>query len=298
MKKVNVKMVVAGTVLVGTLVTGVALSGRSIDSLKGYIYNSVSFGVAYASEYVKTEILGIDPEIEAENIRYGFETEETEDGYAEGYQFAVNEISVKDNQLVINGEHTYAEYHLGDVEVKEENGVVNIEAKIVKVEDFHGESSPLKVNKKFKNKITSVYLAGDIIYDQGTPITSSAASMYKYRLDSVSDVDATKKLVYGVTVGQREDFSVLDVEVVDKDIKVKMDVNEELFDNIKLEKDSPLILALAKDANSVTWIDEAGTEVYKLTVAEIGESIKQAGESAGALQKYIEDNDIEGFLSY
>jgi hypothetical protein len=168
----------------------------------------------------------------------------------------------------------------------------------VKVEDFNGESSPLKVNKTFKNKITTVYLAGDIIYDQGTPITSSAAAMYKYKLESVSDASATKKLVYGVTVGQREDFSVLDVEVVDKDIKVKMDVNEELFDNIKLEKDSPLILALAKDAKSVTWIDEAGKEVYKLTVAEVGESIKQAGESAGALQKYIEDNNIEGFLSY
>ena len=298
MKKVNVKMVVAGTVLVGTLVTGVAMSGRSVSSVAEYISTSVASGVAYASEIVKTEILGIDPEIEAENIRYGFETEETEDGYAEGYQFAINEISVKDNQLVINGEHTYAEYHLGDVEVKEENGVVNIEAKIVKVEEFNGESSPLKVNKTFKNKITTVYLAGDIIYDQGMYISSSAASLYKYKLESVLDVEAVQKLVYGATVGQRDGYSVYNVDVAGKDIQVKIRVNEELFDIIKLEKVSPLILALARDAKSVTCFDKNGNQVYKLTVEEIGKSVKNAGESAGALQKYIEDGDIESWLSY
>ena len=34
------------------------------------------------------------------------------------------------------------------------------------------------------------------------------------------------------------------------------------------------------------------------TVEEIGESIKNAGESASALQKYIVDEDIESWLSY
>ena len=59
-----------------------------------------------------------------------------------------------------------------------------------------------------------------------------------------------------------------------------------------------MILALAKDAESVTWIDKNGKQVYKLTVEELGESIKNAGESASALQKYIEDEDIESWLSY
>lgn len=298
MKKSNVKMLVAGTVLVETLATGLTMSGRSIDSFKGYIYNSVSFGVAYASEYVKTEILGMDPEIESENIRYGFETAETEDGYAEGYQFGIFDMSVNDKDLYIDAQFTNVENKLGDVEIVEKDGIVNIEVKIIKVEDTNGESLPLKINKTFKNSIKTVYLGGDIIYDEGVCIGEDAASMYKYKLESVADVSATKKLVYGVAVGQREFFSVLDVAVEGKDIKVKMHVVGDSLDNVYFECDSPLILALAKDAESVTWTDEEGKVVYKATIQDMDKSVKKAGESAVALHKYIEDTHISPLLSY
>ena len=67
---------------------------------------------------------------------------------------------------------------------------------------------------------------------------------------------------------------------------------------IKMEKSTPLILALAKDAESVTWFDKNGKLIHKLTLQEIGQSIKEAGELAGALQKYINDENIGHYLSY
>ena len=106
--------------------------------------------------------------------------------------------------------------------------------------------------------------------------------MYKYKLESVADVSATSKLVYGVAAGQREFFSVLDVAVEGKDIKVKMRAVRESLDMVYFECDSPLILALAKDAESVTWTDEEGKVVYKATIQDMDESVKKAGESAVA----------------
>ena len=46
----------------------------------------------------------------------------------------------------------------------------------------------------------------------------------------ISDVEKVQELVYGVTVGQREDFSVFNVDIVGKDIQVKIRIIDDLFD--------------------------------------------------------------------
>jgi hypothetical protein len=288
----NFKKVLTGAVVVGVVVAGVMNSSK-ISYAAEVISDKVETGIEYVSE-----VLGIDPEIEAENIRYGFETAETEDGYAEGRQFGIFDMSVNDKDLYIDADFSNVEYKLGDVEIVEKDGIVNIEVKIIKLEELKEESEPLKINKTFENSIKTVYLGGDILYDGGVCIGEDAASMYKYKLESVSEVDKVQKLVYGVTVGQREAFSIYNVDVKGKDIQVRVMNSKDDVEIIKMEKSTPLILALAKDAESVTWFDKNGNLIHKLTLQEIGQSIKEAGESASALQKYITDENIGPYLSY
>ena len=55
--------------------------------------------------------------------------------------------------------------------------------------------------------------------------------------------------------------------------------NDELFDVIKIEKVSPLILALARDARAVTWFDKNGNQIDQSidgVSKEFGDNVKDA----------------------